>query len=189
MLLLDNYDSFTYILQDYFTQLGKPCDVYRNDEITLSEIDSLHPPAIILSPGPSTPAKSGIMMEVIRNYYDKIPILGICLGHQGIGEFFGSELVRAEKIMHGKTSPVFHTSHPVFQNIPSPFMAMRYHSLLLRNIESTPLQLIAKTADDEVMAIIHPEYKICGIQFHPESILTPHGINILRNWLYWIQLK
>ncbi|MCY7410291.1 MAG: aminodeoxychorismate/anthranilate synthase component II [Chitinophagales bacterium] len=173
LLLIDNYDSFTYNLQDYFEQLGKHCEVFRNDAKTLDEIISLQPSAIILSPGPETPAKAGVMMELIEYFHDKIPVLGICLGHQGIGEFFGATLVRAEKIMHGKTSSVQHNQHPVFKNIPSPFDAMRYHSLLLKNVDETSLQVIAKTKDDEVMAIVHPHYKICGIQFHPESILTP----------------
>jgi len=185
LLLLDNYDSFTYNLQDYFAQLGQSCSVIRNDEISLKEITALRPTAIILSPGPETPAKAGIMMEVIQHFHDKIPLLGICLGHQGIGEFFGARLVRAQKIMHGKTSQVFHHHHPVFENIASPFEAMRYHSLILQNVESTPLQIIASTNDSEVMAVIHPEHKVCGIQFHPESILTQNGITILQNWLNW----
>jgi anthranilate synthase/aminodeoxychorismate synthase-like glutamine amidotransferase len=185
IILLDNYDSFTYNLQDYFSQLGKPCDVIRNDEKSLQEIIGMNPEAIILSPGPETPSKAGIMMEVIKSFHNKIPMLGICLGHQGIGEFFGAALVRAEKIMHGKTSLIYHQDHPLFSKIPSPFEAMRYHSLLLKNLERTRLQIIATTDEDEVMAIIHPQYKICGIQFHPESILTPYGISILKNWLQW----
>ncbi|HYV92479.1 MAG TPA: aminodeoxychorismate/anthranilate synthase component II [Chitinophagales bacterium] len=185
LLLIDNYDSFTYNLQDYFSQLGKPCEVIRNDEKSIEEIIVMNPEAIILSPGPETPSKAGIMMEVIKRFHRKIPVLGICLGHQGIGEFFGASLVRAEKIMHGKTSLVYHQHHPLFENVPSPFEAMRYHSLLLKNVESTSLQIIATTVDHEVMAIIHPQYKTCGIQFHPESILTSYGISILKNWLSW----
>jgi anthranilate synthase/aminodeoxychorismate synthase-like glutamine amidotransferase len=185
-LLLDNYDSFTYNLQDYFAQLGKTCTVIRNDEKSVEELSSLSPEALILSPGPETPSKAGVMMEVIRQFHDKIPVLGICLGHQGIGEFFGATLTRSEKIMHGKTSCIYHQQHPLFQTIPSPFEAMRYHSLLLKNVEATPLRLIAKTADEEVMAVVHMRYKICGIQFHPESVLTTHGISILKNWLQWI---
>lgn len=189
MLLIDNYDSFTYNLQDYFAQLGKPCDVIRNDEKSLEEIISINPDALILSPGPETPSKAGIMMQAISHFHDKIPVLGICLGHQGIGEFFGASLVRAEKIMHGKTSLVIHNAHRVFKDIPSPFEAMRYHSLILQNVDSTPLQIIATTGGQEVMAVIHPHYKICGIQFHPESILTPHGITMLKNWLVWSGVK
>jgi len=189
VILLDNYDSFTYNLQDYFSQLGKPCEVIRNDEKTLEEIIRMDPDALILSPGPETPSKAGIMMDAIKNFHTRIPVLGICLGHQGIGEFFGATLVGAEKIMHGKTSLIHHQHHPLFNNIPSPFEAMRYHSLILKNVESTCLQVIATTDEDEVMAIIHPQYKICGIQFHPESILTPHGILILKNWLQWSGLE
>ena len=134
IVLLDNYDSFTYNLQDYFAQLGKACDVIRNDEKSLPEIITLKPEMIILSPGPETPSKAGIMMDVIEYFHDKIPILGICLGHQGIGEFFGATLAGAEKIMHGKTSLIHHQHHPLFSKIPSPFEAMRYHSLLLKNM-------------------------------------------------------
>ena len=189
IILLDSYDSFTYTLQDYFSQLGKPCDVIRNDEKSLQEIIGMNPEAIILSPGPETPSKAGIMMEVIKSFHNKIPMLGICLGHQGIGEFFGATLVRAEKIMHGKTSLVYHQHHPLFNKIPSPFDAMRYHSLLLKNMDHTSLQIIATTHDSEVMAMVHPRYKICGVQFHPESILTPYGILILKNWLQWSGLE
>ena len=188
MLLLDNYDSFTYNLQDYFCQLQNECTVVRNDEKSLDELIALNPRAIVLSPGPETPSKAGIMMEVIRQFHDKIPMLGICLGHQGIGEFFGAKLVRSHKIMHGKTSLVFHQQHPVFNNLPSPFEAMRYHSLILQDLLSTPLVAIAKTSEEELMAFVHPQYRICGIQFHPESILTPGGITILKNWLQWSQL-
>jgi len=184
-LLLDNYDSFTYNLQDYFAQLNFPCEVFRNDEKSPEEIISMNPSTIILSPGPETPKKAGVMMELIEFFHNKIPLLGICLGHQGIGEFFGAKLVRADRIMHGKTSMIIHDHHPLFADIPSPFEAMRYHSLILKEMESTPLKVIAHTAENEVMAFIHPDKKICGIQFHPESILTPHGITILKNWIAW----
>ena len=187
-VLLDNYDSFTYILRDYFAQLGKACDVIRNDDTSLKELIALEPEMIILSPGPETPSKAGIMMDVIAHFHDKIPVLGICLGHQGIGEFFGATLSGAGKIMHGKTSLIHHQHHPLFNKIPSPFEAMRYHSLILKNMEGTGLQIIATTSEDEVMAIVHPEYKICGIQFHPESVLTPFGIDILKNWLQWTSM-
>lgn len=188
-LLIDNYDSFTYNLRDYFSQLNFPCAVVRNDEISIEEITTLNPSSIIFSPGPETPSKAGNMMEVIKSFHESIPMLGICLGHQGIGEFFGAKLVRANKIMHGKTSPVFHNSHPIFSQIPSPFEGMRYHSLILQETEKTPLQVIAKTGEEEVMAFVHPQYKICGIQFHPESILTPHGITILKNWIDLISIN
>jgi anthranilate synthase/aminodeoxychorismate synthase-like glutamine amidotransferase len=189
LLLLDNYDSFTYNLQDYFSQLGFPCKVVRNDEITLTEIAALAPSAIILSPGPETPAKAGIMPSLIRNFYDKIPLLGICLGHQAIGEFFGATLLRAEKPMHGKTSMLKYTAHPVFEGLNNPFSAMRYHSLILENLHGTSLQTIATSESGEIMAFVHTQLKICGIQFHPESILTPGGIRILDNWLIWAGIK
>ena len=188
-LLLDNYDSFTYNLRDYFFQLNFPCTVLRNDEISLEEITSLNPSSIIFSPGPEKPSNAGIMMEAIQLFHDKIPMLGICLGHQGLGEFFGAKLIRANKIMHGKTSSVFHDNHLIFSGVPDPFEAMRYHSLILHEVEKTPLQVIAQTSEREVMAFVHPVYKLCGIQFHPESILTLHGINILKNWINWIDIS
>jgi anthranilate synthase/aminodeoxychorismate synthase-like glutamine amidotransferase len=185
-ILLDNYDSFTYNLQDYFAQLQLDCIVIRNDEKTADQIEALQPASLIFSPGPETPSKAGVMMELIHRFHSRIPLLGICLGHQGIGEYFGASLVRAARIMHGRTSPVFHTGHFLFQNVPSPFDAMRYHSLLLSETATTSLQVIAATAEGEPMAIIHPRYKICGFQFHPESILTPYGFTLLKNWLEWI---
>ena len=188
-LLIDNYDSFTYNLQDYFAQLKIECVVIRNDEKPAEEIVSWKPRAVVFSPGPETPSKAGIMMELISRLYDKIPLLGICLGHQGIGEFFNARLVRSGQIMHGKTSMIHHTGHPIFKDIPSPFEAMRYHSLILHDADKTSLEVIARTAENEVMAVVHPEYKICGIQFHPESILTPHGLAILKNWLDWSGLS
>lgn len=184
-LLIDNYDSFTYNLADYFAQLNLPCRVIRNDELSLPQIRALDPSVIILSPGPETPAKAGVMMEVIDHFHTHIPLLGICLGHQGIGEYFGARLVRAPRIMHGRTSLVFHDGHPVFLGVPSPFDAMRYHSLILEHTERTPLQVIARTEENEVMAVVHPQFNVCGIQFHPESILTVHGLGILKNWMEW----
>ena len=189
LLLLDNYDSFTYNLQDYFSQLGFPCKVVRNDDITLNEIAALAPSAIILSPGPETPAKAGIMPSLIHMFHDKIPLLGICLGHQALGEFFGATLVKAEKPMHGKTSMIRYLPHPLFAGLNNPFSAMRYHSLILEGIDVTPLQTIAASENGEIMAFVHARLKICGIQFHPESILTPDGIRILDNWLKWTGLK
>jgi anthranilate synthase/aminodeoxychorismate synthase-like glutamine amidotransferase len=189
LLLLDNYDSFTYILQDYFSQLQSSCTVIRNDDKTIDEIVGLQPSGIIFSPGPETPSKAGIMMQLISHYYDKIPLLGICLGHQAIGEFFGASLVKAKMPMHGRTSLIHHEHHPLFHNINTPFQAMRYHSLILENVEQTQLKVVAKTDSEEVMAMVHPHYKLCGIQFHPESILTPHGITMLYNWLKWSSLK
>ncbi|MEP7127510.1 MAG: aminodeoxychorismate/anthranilate synthase component II [Chitinophagales bacterium] len=189
LLLLDNYDSFTYNLQDYFLQLQQHCLVIRNDEMNMEEINALHPSAIIISPGPETPSKAGIMLNLIHHFHAQIPILGICLGHQGIGEYFGATLDHADKPMHGKTSVISHHAHPVFQNISNPFIAMRYHSLLLKNLDRTPLQIIAESETGEPMAIAHHTLKLCGIQFHPESILTPDGLLMLNNWLRWSGLK
>lgn len=189
LLLIDNYDSFTYNLQDYFAQLSASCEVIRNDEKNLEEIIAERPRGIVFSPGPERPATAGMMMEIIDHFHDKIPLLGICLGHQAIGEFFGASLVHAAKPMHGKTSSIHYDHHPVFKNLSNPFQAMRYHSLILEDMEKTDLQIIAATETGEVMAIVHPHYKICGIQFHPESILTPDGIMILDNWLHWSKLK
>ena len=190
ILLLDNYDSFTYNLWHYLLLLGEECVVKRNDEISVSEIEMLKPKAIVLSPGPGRPTDSGVMNDVIKNFHQTIPLLGICLGHQAIGEFFGAKLVQAEKPMHGKTSEVFFENHFLFQNISSPLTVMRYHSLLLKEVENTPLKIIAHTKSivgeehqqQQVMAIEHPQHKIIGLQFHPESIITPDGMTILRNW-------
>ena len=182
ILLLDNYDSFTYNLWHYLLQLNEECIVKRNDEITIEEIEKLNPKAIVLSPGPGRPADSGVMNEVIKHLYKTIPLLGICLGHQAIGEFFGAKLLHAEKPMHGKTSELIIKNHFLFKNISSPLMVMRYHSLLLKEVENTPLKIIATTNEQEIMAIEHPDYKIIGLQFHPESILTPDGMTMLRNW-------
>jgi len=189
LLLVDNYDSFTYILQDYFSQLQCPCTVIRNDQKTVDEIIALQPSAIIFSPGPETPSKAGLMMQMIGHYYDKVPLLGICLGHQAIGEFFGASLVKAQKPMHGRTSLIYHNDHAIFGGIETPFQAMRYHSLILEKMEETILDVVAKTDTNEVMAMVHPQYKICGIQFHPESILTPAGLVLLHNRLRWSSLK
>ena len=189
MLLLDNYDSFTYNLQDYFAQLHTKCLIIRNDDKSVEEIAAMNPDAIVFSAGPETPNKAGVMMELIKFFHDKIPLLGICLGHQAIGEFFGAMLTKALKPMHGKTSLIYHTNHPIFNNLPNPMVVMRYHSLILQNINTDALHVIATTENDEVMAIAHSHYKICGIQFHPESILTPMGISILDNWLSWSSLK
>jgi anthranilate synthase/aminodeoxychorismate synthase-like glutamine amidotransferase len=189
LLLVDNYDSFTYNLQDYFSQLHHPCTVFRNDEKSIDEVAALQPSALIFSPGPEIPSRAGIMMDLIGHFHDKIPLLGICLGHQGIGEFFGAKLVRTERPIHGKTSMISYKPHPLFSELPNPFQAMRYHSLVLKDVEQTILQSIAFSENGEVMAVVHPRYLVCGIQFHPESILTPHGITILSNWLQWVTLK
>src|SRR5580704_8016020 len=176
LLVLDNYDSFTYNLVQYFGELGAELVVKRNDEITVEEIAALKPERICISPGPCTPREAGISNEVIRAFAQTTPILGVCLGHQCIGDVFGGEVVRAERLMHGKTSPILHDGKGVFAGLPSPFEATRYHSLIVRR-DSVPevLEISAETAEKEIMGLRHREYPIHGVQFHPESILTPEG--------------
>ncbi|MGE7273381.1 aminodeoxychorismate/anthranilate synthase component II [Brevibacillus panacihumi] len=184
ILMIDNYDSFTYNLVQYVGELGEELQVYRNDKITLEEIERLNPDYLMISPGPCTPNEAGISMDVIRHFAGKIPILGVCLGHQSIGQVFGGKVVRAERLMHGKTSDVFHDGKTIFQGIPSPFTAARYHSLLVEEV-SLPdeLEVTARTADGEIMAVRHRDYPIEGVQFHPESIITQHGKQLLKNFL------
>ena len=181
-ILLDNYDSFTYILHHYLLQTGNECAVYRNDELSLQQLIELNPSRLIISPGPETPLQAGICMDAIAHFHDKIPILGVCLGHQALGMFFGAKLVHAKQPMHGKTSEVIHSGHALFQNIPSPFMVMRYHSLAIEDLENTGLQPIAQTNDGTVMAFIHEQHACAGVQFHPESIGTSEGLRLLKNW-------
>jgi anthranilate synthase/aminodeoxychorismate synthase-like glutamine amidotransferase len=182
ILLLDNYDSFTYILNDYLLQIGLSTEVYRNDEISIGQIECNNYEAVVLSPGPNTPAQSGVMMDLLKTCHGTKPILGVCLGHQAIGEFFGAKLVKAKQPMHGKTSWIKHNAHPLFNCIPSSFKAMRYHSLILEPNLPVELTAIANTAENEVMAIAHQSLPIMGLQFHPESVLTKDGIMILKNW-------
>lgn len=182
-LIIDNYDSFTYILQDYFLQLTNNCVVYKNDAITIDAIRELQPSRIILSPGPGTPAQSGICREVIAAFHKTIPILGVCLGHQAIGEFFGARLVHAIYPMHGKVSKVAHNQHPLFKGVAPLFDVMRYHSLVLTDVPEEVIPLAVAKDDSSIMAIAHKEYPCIGIQFHPESIGTPQGMTILRNWV------
>lgn len=189
ILLLDNYDSFTYNLFDYLKQLHEEVVVYRNDAISIDEIKQLQPNAIVISPGPKTPELAGITMQVIAEFYLTIPILGICLGHQAIGQFFGATLVKSIYPMHGKTSKISYTHDAIFENIENPFEAMRYHSLYLKNVENTPLKIIANTDDNMVMAIKHQLLPIYGLQFHPESILTEEGLKILENWVNTLHKK
>ncbi len=183
LLIIDNYDSFTYNLYDYFLQLNTVCEVLRNDERSLEEFKALEFDALVLSPGPKQPKDAGVLMELIDYFHDKKPILGICLGHQGIGEYFGATLKKAKLPVHGKTSTLFHQKHLLFESLPGQFEVMRYHSLILEKIKNTPLGIIAQTADGEVMAIQHDTLPILGVQFHPESILTEHGLQLLKNWL------
>lgn len=182
LLLLDNYDSFTYNLYDYFCRLNCRVTIRRNDEIALDDALFLQCDAIVLSPGPRRPIDAGITMQVISAYHLTKPILGICLGHQAIGEYFGAQLVHAQKPMHGKTSLIYHQGALLFKDISNPFEAMRYHSLVLHQLPDC-LQPIAHTADNELMAIQHCTLPIYGLQFHPESIMTPNGLMLLHNWL------
>jgi anthranilate synthase/aminodeoxychorismate synthase-like glutamine amidotransferase len=190
ILMIDNYDSFTYNLVQYLGQLDQAVAVYRNDEITLEEIRNIAPEAIFLSPGPCTPKEAGITVDVIREFHKSIPIMGVCLGHQAIGYAFGGNVVRAGRLMHGKTSPIINDGKTIFKGLPNPFVAGRYHSLLLEKA-SLPSCLIisARTEEGEIMGVRHQEYAVEGIQFHPESILTPQGKRILRNFLELIIKK
>ncbi len=184
IVLIDNYDSFTYNLVQYFGELEKDIRVFRNDAIDVAGVDALKPDHIIVSPGPCTPNEAGISVELIKTLGPKYPIFGVCLGHQSIGAAFGGEVVRADRIMHGKISEMRHTGNVLFKDVPSPFTATRYHSLIIRR-ETCPeaLEIIAETDQGEIMAVAHREYKVWGVQFHPESILTPHGKAIVRNFL------
>ena len=184
LLVIDNYDSFTYNLVQYFGELGADPLVKRNDEITPDEIAALKPERICISPGPCTPNEAGISCEVIRRFGPTTPLLGVCLGHQSIGHVFGGDVVRAGRLMHGKTSPIHHNATGVFAGIPSPFEATRYHSLLVKR-ETFPasLEITAWTEEQEIMGLRHREFPIHGVQFHPESILTLEGKKLLKNFL------
>lgn len=190
LLMIDNYDSFTFNIVQYLGQMGEDVRVYRNDKITLDEIRKLKPEAIFLSPGPCSPKEAGITVAVIREFYKTLPLMGICLGHQSIGYAFGGDIVRADRIMHGKVSPVHHDGKTLFTGLPNPFTAGRYHSLVVKP-ETLPscLEVSAKTAEGEIMGLRHKEYPVEGIQFHPESVLTPQGKRILRNFLKTIGRK
>jgi len=185
VLMIDNYDSFTYNLVQYLGELGEDVRVYRNDQIACDEIEKMDPEYIVISPGPCSPDEAGISLAVIERFAGVVPILGVCLGHQAIGQAFGGKVVRADRLMHGKTSPIHHhDGGSLFHGIPSPFTATRYHSLLVEK-ESLPdcLEITAWTEEGEVMGIRHRQYAVEGVQFHPESILTEHGHKILQNFL------
>ena len=188
ILMIDNYDSFTYNLVQYIGQLGEKVVVHRNDEISIDEIEGLNPDAIFLSPGPCTPKEAGISVDVVRQFHKTIPIFGVCLGHQAVGYAFGAEVVRAERIMHGKTSRIINDGRTIYRGLPNPFIAGRYHSLILRR-DSLPacLEVSAETEEGEIMGIRHREYSVEGIQFHPESVLTPNGKRILKIFLEMIR--
>jgi anthranilate synthase/aminodeoxychorismate synthase-like glutamine amidotransferase len=184
ILVIDNYDSFTYNLVQYLGELGAELEVYRNDKITLEDIKRVAPEKILISPGPGEPKNAGISEDVIRTFGSRIPILGVCLGHQAIGEVFGGHVVGAKNLMHGKTSKINHNGKGLFKGIKNPFDATRYHSLIVER-ESLPkvLQITAETKDKEIMGLAHRDYPIYGVQFHPESILTAEGKKLLKNFL------
>ena len=184
LLMIDNYDSFTYNLVQYLGELGEEIRVFRNDAITIQGIQGLGPERIVISPGPCTPNEAGISVEVIRKFAGKIPLLGVCLGHQSIGAAFGGEIIRAPRLMHGKTSTIHHDGRTIFEGLSNPFEATRYHSLLIRR-ETLPqcLEITAWTDRDEIMGVRHREFIVEGVQFHPESILTTEGKALLKNFL------
>ena len=184
IFILDNYDSFTYNLVDYCYRAGAETIVKRNDEVTLSEIEALHPSGIILSPGPEIPVSSGILMKVVQHFCGKLPILGICLGHQAIGQYLGFELIKAPQPVHGKVSICKHNGHWLFAGLPKKYEVMRYHSLILKEELIRGVEIISYTQDDKLpMALYHKGWQLTGLQYHPESILTPNGVQLLSNWL------
>ncbi len=183
VLVIDNYDSFTYNLVQYLGELGAKVHVFRNDAVTLEEVRALAPSHIVISPGPGTPDDGGISLEVIRVLHVEVPILGVCLGHQCIGAAFGGRVDRAPRLMHGKTSPIYHDQQGIFEGIPTPFEATRYHSLIIHEPLPACLEVAARTAEGEIMAVRHKSAPLVGVQFHPESILTEHGRDILKNFL------
>ena len=184
LLMIDNYDSFTYNLVQYFSELDQEVVVERNDKISLKEIKNLNPEFLVLSPGPCTPNEAGISLDIVSNFKGKIPMLGVCLGHQSIGQAFGGKITHAKTIMHGKTSDIHHTNKGVFKGLSNPFTATRYHSLVIER-ESLPdcFEITAWTDDEEIMGIRHKELYIEGVQFHPESILSEYGHDLLRNFI------
>jgi anthranilate synthase/aminodeoxychorismate synthase-like glutamine amidotransferase len=184
LLMIDNYDSFTYNIVQYFGQLGEDVQVHRNDRITLEEIEALQPVRLVISPGPCSPEEAGISVAAIRHFAGRVPILGVCLGHQAIGAAFGGAVVRSVSLMHGKTSPIFHDNRELFAGLPNPFPATRYHSLIVeRPTLPECLEVTAWVENGEIMGLRHRQLPVWGVQFHPESILTEGGMELLRNFL------
>lgn len=184
LLMIDNYDSFTYNLVQYLGELGQALKVFRNDKVTIREIEAMRPERIVISPGPCTPKEAGISIDVIKHFAGKVPLLGVCLGHQSIGEAFGGDVIRAPYLMHGKTSLIHHDGKTIFEGLPNPFEATRYHSLIIKR-ETLPavLEISAWTEDGIIMGVRHRQFTVEGVQFHPESILTAVGKDLLRNFL------
>jgi len=184
ILVIDNYDSFTYNLVQYLGELGAEMRVFRNDEISVPEAVALQPEKVLISPGPCTPKEAGVSCDMIREFGSRVPVFGVCLGHQSLAEVYGGKVVRAERLMHGKTSPIFHEGQSVFKGLPSPFDATRYHSLIVER-ETLPdvLEITAWTQEGEIMGLRHRELPVHGVQFHPESILTKAGMQLLQNFL------
>ncbi|HEX7328402.1 MAG TPA: aminodeoxychorismate/anthranilate synthase component II [Casimicrobiaceae bacterium] len=184
ILMLDNYDSFTWNLVQYLGELGASVKVVRNDQVSLDDVEALAPEGIVISPGPCTPSEAGISVPLVRRFAGKVPLLGVCLGHQAIGQAFGARIVRAQRVMHGKLSSVVHDGRGVFAGIPSPFSATRYHSLAIERASLPPeLDVTATSEDGEIMAVRHRELPVEGVQFHPEAVLTEHGKRVLANFL------
>ena len=184
ILVIDNYDSFTFNLVQYLGELGAEVRVVRNDKITVPEIEALKPERILVSPGPCTPSEAGISCDVIRVFGERLPLFGVCLGHQALGQVYGGKVVRAGRLMHGKTSPILHNGKGVLKGMPNPFDAIRYHSLLVERASLPPeLEITAETAEGEIMGLQHKRLRVHGVQFHPESILTQDGKRILQNFL------
>ncbi len=185
ILMIDNYDSFTYNLVQMLECMNQEVKVYRNNKVDIPGMKKLNPSALVISPGPGTPDESGISMEAVRNFGPRISVLGVCLGHQAIAEAYGGKVVRAERVMHGKTSLIFHDGRSIYEDVPNPFEAVRYHSLIVER-DSLPdcLEVSAWTEEGEIMGLRHNKYRIEGVQFHPESILTKSGTNLLRNFLH-----
>ncbi len=187
--VIDNYDSFTYNLVQYFGELGAEVRVFRNDAVTVDELERLCPSHIVVSPGPGRPENAGISNDVVRRFHTEVPILGVCLGHQCIAHVFGGKVEQAPRLMHGKTSMIHHSSRDLFANLPSPFIATRYHSLIVTEPLPEELELTAFTEDEEVMGVRHRQYPTFGVQFHPESILTRQGKQLLKNFLLYERVK